>query len=152
MFSIQIELKPATYCGLQALDHRRILRLPDDITLRTSEARSDRRTIPISEALARLFFSPTQMMDSLAISFDLLTPEDVETQDFGVIALRKDLAEARILELYLAEQTVRLVESLQTARLELQAAHAALEEGGAPPPRSAGDALRAVPPHTDESV
>ena len=117
MFQVQISLKPESLFGLEALDARRRLRLPDGTTINLVHIAY--RTADCSEALARVYFSATLTLDSVIIPLSWCTPEDVEEETYPYVGLRKDLAPARIVDLYLARKYQTLVERLEVYRQEV---------------------------------
>ena len=105
MFKIDLQIKETeTITGLQALDKRRELGLPDDSTLCISESRC--RWVEVPEAFARQHFAPSDVEVTRQISIDKLRSGDVETGRFGAVQISDSLSDERIMELWAIAEPV----------------------------------------------
>lgn len=110
-FTIRVSLSESRLTGLEALDRRRALALPDDNTLSFSkpgsayEGISDSVTCEVDESFARLWFAPGSNWSEIEIGDALLAPSDVAASaynNFENVGFRPDLPAERIRELYIA--------------------------------------------------
>lgn len=103
MFTITIHLKDFVRHGLEALDIRRRLKLPDDSVIVVN---SGPIKTTVSEAFARARFpSKNQTEVGQYINFDHLTPEDVQLDSNGRVELRPDMPTTRVQELWLSARS-----------------------------------------------
>jgi hypothetical protein len=105
MFRIDIQFKsfgPIT--GLQALDERRRLRLPDGASIVDALLRTRYVTVP--EDFARKHFGRTDTEITREVPLELFQPGDCDLKQYGSIYIADDITDERIMQLWLMGTTV----------------------------------------------
>lgn len=102
MFKIRITLVNKYLSGLEAIDERRRLGLPDDSELRADAAVSI--YADVGEGFARLHFASNNITQDARVDQSILTPSDVEQHESCPIyfRMRKDMSPERVKEIYVA--------------------------------------------------
>jgi hypothetical protein len=119
MFTIEVGIERYSVTGIEALDARRRLCLPDGNSLCASLTPVETE---VSEAFARVYFKKSATRCRQNVPVSLLVPSDVEEDGITVdgppwMQLRSSLAGDRIRELFLAgrnEELKNLVLQLET--------------------------------------
>lgn len=119
MFKITINLVGEILRGLEALDKRRQLGLPDDIHLMavsTSASFCVTLTCDVSETFARTWFGPNDTEQSARIHYNDVAPDDVRAVNSqmlsGPIAFNRGMKPERIQELFVASRIKSLREKV----------------------------------------
>jgi len=101
MFRIDLEIAESeTLTGLQALDERRRLGLPDATHLTLSQSRT-KRWFDVTEAFARQRFPYTSAAETGIIPLAALTKDDV-VLDKDVLKINEEMSNERAMELFAA--------------------------------------------------
>lgn len=100
MFRIDLQLEDKRLTGLDALDERRRLKLPDGVKLETTERRTE--WYPVSEGFARKHFGRTETEMTRIVPLGILTPDDVVLSSINVdfVKLSPALTAERAMELF----------------------------------------------------
>ena len=85
--------------GLDALDERRRLGLPDDSLLAKCQPIS--RWVTVDESFARLHFGRTEINARRYVRRDVLMPTDITSSDHNSFGFRDDISDQRVKDLFI---------------------------------------------------
>lgn len=103
MFWISLDMRPKVLSGLDALDERRRLKLPDNSITEFVDKVTMKR--PVSEAFARAYFDRASMTVTVTVNPAYLVPGDVVSDPGSrYVTFDPELSDERVRELWLASR------------------------------------------------